>query len=154
MNLNLIESVKFILRQIGFNVGIRQYGKGNREWLFVVCDGLLFGFCNKVIERILRCGFCKCSDVFYISEIEFQVYYNFIYIGKDEIKVKEFDWVILRFGNGYYEMNMFKSFIEVNWDVFFGELVKLMGFKLENVQRAVKNGIDNYKIWSFLKIVY
>lgn len=54
-------------------------------------------------------------------------------MGKDEIKVKEFDWVILRFGNGYYEMNMFKSFIEVNWDVFFGELVKLMGFKLENV---------------------
>lgn len=52
--------------------------------------------------------------------------------------MKEFDWVILRPGNGHYEMNMFKSFIEVNWDVFFGELAKLMGFKSENAQRAAK----------------
>lgn len=101
MNPNSIESVKLILRQIGLNAGIRQYGKGNREWLFVVCDGLPFGLCNKVIEMTLRCGLCKCSDVFYTSETEFQAHHNSIHIGKDEIKVKEFDWVILRPGNGH-----------------------------------------------------
>lgn len=99
MNPNSIESVKLILRQIGLNAGIRQYGKGNREWLFVVCDGLPFGLCNKVIERTLRCGLCKCSDVSYTSETEFQAHHNSIHTGKDEIKVKEFDWVILRPGN-------------------------------------------------------
>lgn len=37
----------------------------------------------------------------------------------------EFDWVILRIGNGHFEKNMCKTFVELNWDVFFSELCRV-----------------------------
>ncbi|KAJ8309717.1 hypothetical protein KUTeg_011582 [Tegillarca granosa] len=49
---------------------------------------------------------------------------------------------------------MFKSFVELNWNVFFSELCKLMGLKSENAQNAAKKCTDNHKTWSLLQIAY
>ena len=156
VNPNSLESCKLILRQIGLVSGIKQYGKGDREWLFVVCDGMPFGLCKKIIETTFRCKLCQSTGSIqsFSSDKQFEDHHNNTHADKQPQKFREFDWVILRPGNGHFEMNMFKSFIELNWEVFFSELAKLMGFKSENAQRAAKHATDNHKTWSLLQIAY
>ena len=43
----------------------------------------------------------------------------------------EFDWVFLVSGDGHFEMNLMKSFVKLNWNVFMKAFVDVMGFKSE-----------------------
>lgn len=85
------------------------------------------------MKNIYRCKLCLgLIELFVFKEI-LKKYYIVIYESEEVCGFFEFDWVVLRLGNGYYEMNMCKIFIEVNWDVFFLEFCRLMGFRFENV---------------------
>ena len=42
--------------------------------------------------------------------------------------VREFDWIFLLTGEGHYEMNLMKSFMELNWNVFMKIFVEAMGW--------------------------
>jgi len=60
---------------------------------------------------------------------------------------REFDWVHLKVGDGHYEMNLMKSFMELNWDVCMTDLVQLMGWKSEIAINCAKKCTDNHKSW-------
>ena len=57
----------------------------------------------------------------------------------------EFDWVVLLIGKDHFEMNMVKSFFELNWKPCFKDLAKLMGFRSERAQKCAKLCTDNHK---------
>lgn len=66
----------------------------------------------------------------------------------------EFDWVLLRIGKLHLEMNMAKTFVNHNWDVFMSELARELGFLSEAAQKFVKKGSDHHKTMSFLKVAH
>ncbi|XP_062569670.1 uncharacterized protein LOC134231718 [Saccostrea cucullata] len=155
VNPNSYNSARTILRQIGVQGGIKQYSKeGDREWLFVVCDGLPFGLCKQVINNTYRCQHCTDSTEYFNSREEFCEHHQEAHPDKTEKGFLEFEWVVLRPGNGHFEMNMCKTFVELNWDVFFSDLCRIMGFRSENAQRAAKKCSDHHKTWSLLKIAH
>lgn len=155
VNPNSYKSVRAILRQIGVQAGIRQYSReGDREWLFVVCDGLPFGLCQHVIRNTYRCKLCPDSSDSFNSKKDFRNHHESLHLGLKEEEFLEFEWVILRPGNGHFEMNMCKTFVELNWDVFFSELSRVMGFRSENAQRAAKKCSDHHKTWTLLQIAH
>lgn len=120
VNPNSYNSARAIFRQIGLQAGIRQYSReGDREWLFVVCDGLPFGLCQQVIKNTYRCKLCPGSSDSFNSKEDFRKHHTSLHLDLEEEEFLEFDWVILRPGNGHFEMNMCKTFVELNWDVFF-----------------------------------
>lgn len=81
-----------------------------------------------MIKNIYRCKFCLGFFDFFNFKEDFRKYYILLYLDLEEEEFFEFDWVILCLGNGYFEMNMCKIFVELNWDVFFFELFRVMGF--------------------------
>lgn len=119
----------------------------------MVCDGLPFGLCQHVIKNTCRCNLCPDSSDSFNSKEDFRKHHASLHLDLEEEEFLEFDWVILRPGNGHFEMNMCKTFVELN-DVFFSELSRVMGFRSENAQRAAKKCSDHYKIWTLLQIAH
>lgn len=155
VNPNSYDSCRTVLRQIGLQAGIKLYcQEGKREWVFIVCDGLPFGMCQHVMKNTYRCKLCPGSTESFVSKETLKKHHIATHESEEVCGFLEFDWVVLRPGNGHFEMNMCKTFIEVNWDVFFSELCRLMGFRSENAQRAAKKCTDHHKTWSLLRIAH
>ena len=52
------------------------------------------------------------------------------------------------------EMNVARSFVSTNWEVFVSELGYELGFRCTKTQEYLKKGIDHHKTWNFLEILY
>ena len=151
VNPNSFESLKLVLRHIGKTAGVRRYGGTEREWVIVCCDGLPYTMIFRLIQEYLTCAACDKgflgSELFeqhkkQHSELE-EVHY-----------IREFDWVLVHTGDGHYEMNMMKSFVELNWDVFMTLLVNRMGWTSEAAMRAAKLCYDNHKTWQLILVFH
>lgn len=92
-------------------------------------DGLLYLVCRKVINIVLLC--IECGDEV-IEDLVID-YCLIIYRRQKCIIVSEFDWVVLRIGKFYFDMNMVRYFIDLNWEVFFFRFVSELGFVFEVV---------------------
>ncbi|KAJ8307407.1 hypothetical protein KUTeg_015491 [Tegillarca granosa] len=110
--------------------------------------------CQNVIRDTYRCVNCCKTEDSYSGEEEMLRHHSEFYPWVNIKKIREFDWVILRPGYGHIEMNMFKSFVNLNWDVFMSDLAGLMGFCSENAQKAAKNCTDNHKTWTLIQVAY
>ena len=111
------EAVTIVLRKIGVESGISQYGTGDRKWVIVVCDGVPYNLCRRVINSYTICPNCNESINGKDACLK-----HFTSIHGDNIEgidfKKEFVWVLLQPGPGHIEMNMVKGFVELTWDVF------------------------------------
>ncbi|CAH1242376.1 Hypp6633 [Branchiostoma lanceolatum] len=67
-------------------------------------------------------------------------------------EVEEFDWVILRVGKLHLEMNAAKSFVDVNFDVWYSVLAEEIEFKSEGAQRVARNFADHHKTMQLIEI--
>ena len=142
LNPNSYENIKLILRKIGVDANIARYkataqntDRYCRQWLFVMCDGLPYVLAHKVIHESHYCTFCKDSFLGYET---FKAHMRQSHQTEQAQIILEFDWVILLIGKGHVEMNMIKSFFELNWEPFLKDLAKRMGYCTENAQRVAK----------------
>ena len=62
----------------------------------------------------------------------------------------EFDWLYMRIGAGHYEMNLMKSFFELNWIPILENLCQVIGFEIEASGDFAKSCKDNHKTWRLL----
>ena len=151
VNPNSFESLKLVLRHIGKTAGVRRYGGTEREWVIVCCDGLPYTMIFRLIQEYLTCA--ACDKGFLGSELFEQ--HKKQHSEQEEVHyIREFDWVLVHTGDGHYEMNMMKSFIELNWDVFMTLLVNRMGWTSEAAMRAAKLCYDNHKTWQLILVFY
>lgn len=118
VNPNSFDSIIKILRSIGERAGVKQYGGNIREWVTILCDGLPYGLVQTVIDET-----------------------------KDETGKKEFGWVHLLPGLLHEEMNMLKSFVELNWEITYSQFGKEMGYKSERAAAFFKSAGDHHKSW-------
>ena len=61
VNLNSFETITEVLRTLGRNAGIKPFGKGERERLFVKCDGQPYTVMRKLIDILWKCPNCGIS---------------------------------------------------------------------------------------------
>jgi hypothetical protein len=156
------EAVKKVLLDIGKKADVIQYNpNGCRQWLPIVCDGLPFGLGSKIIDCTYRCAICDPDCVEYDSLMHgFDEYEKHMchhhpqhQFSREELrKDTEFKWVILLPGPGHVEMNLVKSFIELTWDIFYQEMVKIYGFTTDNALNGAKRVSDHHKAWTLLTI--
>ncbi|XP_077869158.1 uncharacterized protein LOC144360163 [Saccoglossus kowalevskii] len=151
VNPNSHKTIVTVLRQIGTTAGIKTYGTGSRYWLAVYMDGLPYMLAHKVIRSVHKC--VLCSESFFGND-EFVKHCIVAHNSEHRDFVLEFDWVLLRIGPRHMEMNMTKSFFELNWEVFMCSLVEMMGFKSERAQKYAKKCSDNHKSWALLEIFF
>ena len=65
VNPNSYDSVKLVLRKIGITAGISGYknetNTNDRQWVFVMCDGLPYCLAHKLIHDAYYCLNCQDS---------------------------------------------------------------------------------------------
>lgn len=147
VNPNSVDSLKMVLRHIGKTAGVKRYGGEEREWVVVCCDGLPYTIVYRMIVEFFTCVICSQG---FLGEAAFANHKKEHPEIKDVQFIREFDWILLKTGDGHYEMNMMKSFIELNWDVCMRVLVNRMGWTSEAAMKAAKMCYDNHKTWQLL----
>ncbi len=146
-NPNSIERVASVLRQIGLENGVSRYGGQERHWTFVCQDGLPYTMCMKLIKEAVICDHCqtKCPSVEAL-----QAHNMLTHPGKTARYYREFDWVYLIPGWGHYEMNLVKSFFELNWIPFMERIAVEMGFTSEAARTYAKKCKDTHLSFQLL----
>ncbi|XP_060595290.1 uncharacterized protein LOC132749514 isoform X1 [Ruditapes philippinarum] len=151
-NPNSFETVASVLRKIGMENGIKLYGGNKRHWTFVCCDGLPYMICKKLKEEAVIC--LQCNQKF-LRRTDFVNHGKTDHPDLEECPfLFEFDWFFLRIGAGHYEMNLIKSFIELNWVPFFETLAERMGFVSNAAKLYAKSCKDHHKSWTLLQIFH
>ena len=52
MNPNSFVTITEVLQNIGHRAGIKHYGNGKREWLFVECDSLPYSIIRDLLDNL------------------------------------------------------------------------------------------------------
>ncbi|CAC5422228.1 unnamed protein product [Mytilus coruscus] len=153
-NPNSYDTVAMVLRKIGKDIGIYKYGGQLRHWTFICCDGLPYVICKKLQEEAVICTENNCHEKF-LSKDKFMVHARVVHKDQEYCQfVKEFDWFYLRIGAGHYEMNLIKSFFELNWVPYLETLCERMGFISEAAKQYAKACKDLHKSWNLLLIFH
>ena len=100
MNPNSFATITEVLQNIGHRTGIKHYGGGKREWLFVECDGLPYSIISDLLDNLWQSTLCK--DCFYMLT-SFKEHKCFIFYKVEP--VREFSWIVPIFGLLHFEMN-------------------------------------------------
>ena len=103
-NPNSFYTIIQILQAIGTRAGIKKYGEGSREWLFVECDGVPY-LMRSIISEVIR---LQC---FYGKKC-FEEHTCFMI--KTASSKYEFDWLEPVCGLLHLEMNLGRAFLKLN----------------------------------------
>lgn len=151
-NPNSFETVAYVLRQIGIENGISRYGGKERQWTNICCDGLPYLICKKLKEEAVVCQQENCEKTF-LNKKDFEKHHASIHPDRDEYRyIHEFDWFYLRIGAGHYEMNLVKSYFEMNWIPYMETLCEEMGFTSDAAKSYARNCKDHHKSWHLLLV--
>ncbi len=106
-NPNSYASCITVLRSIGKDLKVQKYDPTScRKWAVIICDGLPFSLCTKLLKETYTCSVCNAaiftrkgmaSHLADVHDVELQ---------ENSELMPEFGWVLLRIGYGHYEMNM------------------------------------------------
>ena len=153
-NPNSFEAVASVLRQIGLENGIKRYGGESRHWTCICCDGLPYLICTKLKEDAVICILDDCKKKF-LSKKDLSKHVREEHPLCSECQyIHEFDWFYIRIGSGHYEMNLLRSFFELNWIPFLEKLCEEMGFVSEAAKLYAKNCKDLHKTWQLLLVFH
>ena len=120
--------------------------------MIIICDGLPFIIGKRVIERTYICSQCK---TIINGQSECEAHTN----NDDQHKTNsnlqytlEFGWVLLQPGPGHIEMNMLKSYVNLNWHVYWEQMVEVFNFKSEAAKKSGIKVNDHHKGWTLARI--
>ncbi|XP_041477204.1 uncharacterized protein LOC121425250 [Lytechinus variegatus] len=156
VNPNSYQSLITVFKSLGKQAGIKKYAEdGWREWVVVTCDGLPYTLGQRVIKETFTCAYCHAAIFLRESYMEHvQEHYPTGIAEEDLAFSLEFDWLLLKIGHGHVEMNMVRSFLELNWPVFMKDVALCMGFCSEAAQKYAKSGADHHKSWELMQIAF
>ncbi len=144
------KAVAEVLRRVGHTACITRYGfsgPDSREWISVTMDGSPYVIASKLIDSTiicLECGGTEADQVTSYFDSEWKRHTEQVHKGENVKHTKEFDWVVLRIGPLHVEMNMVKTFFNLNWDVFISSLAKELGFSSESAQKYAKSASNHH----------
>ncbi|CAC5389991.1 unnamed protein product [Mytilus coruscus] len=151
VNPNSNDSVALVLRQIGINSGIMKYNGQDRHWTFVCCDGRPHSLYHKILDECIICCYCQNS---FMSRKLYREHHKINHANLIPSFAKEFDWLYLRIGLGHYEMNVIKSFFELNWTPYLESMCELLNFTTDNAKTFAKTCKDHHVAWQLLLVFH
>ena len=90
--------------------GVKKYLGTLMEWVTVCFDGLPHGLIVKLIENSYQCALCSEPFRCY-GYNKLQKHFKERHPAETDIQYfKEFDWIVLKAGDGHVEMNVMKAF--------------------------------------------
>ena len=141
------EATATVLRNIAKRSGLRQHG-GVRDWIIVVCDGVPYNLCRRLVASTHICHTCNMSFNGMDSLVDHSnKHHDGVATGS-----REFDWVVLQPGAGNIEINMVKGVVELGWDINWKELAIILNFKSETALQCAKKVSDHHKGWTMCRI--
>ena len=150
VNPNSYDSLRMVLRKLGQDAGVKRYGGTSRSWVILCCDGLPYSLCMKLISNTFVCTSCNAS-LYGLANIKAHAS---ICSSSDARFYREFEWVLFRTGDGHDELNMFRSFVELNWEVFYSDLARTHNFASLLAQASAKRCDDTHKAWQILLLFH
>lgn len=152
VNPNSYQTIVTVIQNIGKRAGLVRYGGDTRQWLFLECDGLPYKIMRDIIDNVYIC--LRCSTSFYGKEkINSDDHRCFLIHGEQPL-VREFDWLVPVMGLLHFEMNVARSFLKLNWDVFVSDIAYSVGFESKKAQEYCKKGSNHHKTWDLIQIMY
>ncbi len=142
-------AVVVALQGIGERGKVKQYVENkedSREWLAVYCDGVPYDLSSRILRCCFRC--IQCNKLLYGTKMctehkHIENHTNF---------EEEFKWLLLKPGPGHIEMNMLKALVELLWEVFWKEMVKIFNFTSEAALKSAKKVGDHHKGMTLARI--
>ena len=107
LNPNSYDNISQILRNLRLRAGIKKYGSGERDWIILEADGMIFCIVEQLIFNVPFCSSCKDS---YYGEESFKKHECYL-LNRTIQPQYEFDWVVLMPGILHIEMNSCKAFL-------------------------------------------
>ena len=141
------EAAATVMRNIGHRAGLKRYG-GTRDWIIVLCDGVPYGLCRRLIASMHICHKCDTS----FNGMDAAMHHCNTEHGGEPETSPEFDWVLLQPGPGHIEINMVKSITELGWEIFWKELAMILNFTSEIALKCCKKVTDHHKGWTMCRI--
>ncbi len=144
-------AVVVALQGIGERGKIKQYmdtedQNSGREWLAVYCDGVPYDLASRILKCCFRCR--DCNTLLYGTDM-----CNEHKNATDHSDfLEEFKWLLLKPGPGHIEMNMLKALVELLWEVFWREMVKIFNFTSEAALKSAKKVGDHHKGMTLARI--
>ncbi|XP_071139288.1 uncharacterized protein [Mytilus edulis] len=151
LNPNSNEAVALILRSIGISSGIKRYEGNNRHWTFVCCDGRPHSLYQKLLTESVICSYCNQA---FLNRKAYKDHHKLKHQGKSSTFSLEFDWLYMRIGLGHFEMNVIKSFFELNWTPFLEKMCEIMQFTSDNAKNFAKTCKDHHVAWQLLLVFH
>ena len=118
-----------------------------RSWIVVTLDGLPHKIAIDVLKHCFKCN--ECGKEFTVNT---DVKKHFHTHGHRYF-LKKFGNIILKIGGLHAEMNMLRSFVSLNWDIYYSYLCKCLGFKSPKAQILQQKVQDMHKSWDTFLIV-
>ena len=144
-------AVVVALQGIGERGKVKQYldsedQENGREWLAVYCDGVPYDLSSRILRCCFRCR--NCNSLLYGTDMCQEHEKETGHSGFDQ----EFRWLLLKPGPGHIEMNMLKALVELLWEVFWKEMVKIFNFTSEAALKSAKKVGDHHKGMTLARI--
>ncbi|XP_066924076.1 uncharacterized protein [Clytia hemisphaerica] len=71
------------------------------------------------------------------------------------VSVPQFmNWVVPLVGLPHVEMNLCISFVNLNWEVFCGDIAKQLGFETDKAKDVFRKDKDHHKEWCFRELMF
>ena len=115
--------------------------KNVRSWILVTLDGLPHKIAIDVIKHCFRCE--ECGKEFTVNNDVTKHYQS---VGH-KLYWKKFGNIILKIGGLHAEMNMLRSFVSLNWPIYYSFLCKSIGFRSPKAQLLQQKVQDMHKSW-------
>ena len=115
--------------------------KNVRSWILVTLDGLPHKIAIDVIKHCFRCE--ECGKEFTVNSDVIKHYQS---VGH-KLYRKKYGNIILKIGWLHAEMNMLRSFVSLNWPIYYSFLCKSIGFRSPKAQLLQQKVQDMHKSW-------
>jgi hypothetical protein len=143
LNPNSIENVKKVLDDI---LAQSQRSDPDRNWIVVVQDGLPYCLAMDIIRNTMICKLCfeETKDI--------EKHFRDIHEGRNVQCSEKYFKIVLRPGNGHYEINLVRTIFNNFFDIYLRPIAKMLGFNSPASLDYCRTASDHHKSWEILEV--
>jgi hypothetical protein len=114
----------------------------------LVQDGLPYKIALKLIRSMRVCELCETET----KHIDQHMIDHHKGASAMKHSTAKFGNIVLRAGNGHYEINIVRSIFANFFHIYIEDIAKMLGFKTPNSLEYCKSAADHHKSWQILQV--
>jgi hypothetical protein len=118
----------------------------SRNWIVVHQDGLPY---NLGVELLRNTAICNgCGE----TTTDITKHFRDEHPTKNEHFKYKYEKLVLRAGNGHFEINLVRTIFNNFFDIYISEIAKSLGFRSPQSLSYCKSATDHHKSWQILQV--